>query len=139
MTVGVPAGLAARLTFSPVYAPPETLRVFHGGATSVTADAAVDIWAIGVMAFELLLHKRAFSALAWPKFDVMYAALGKRAYDWESEVGTFRTIPELRVLSKVVHACLQRDPLKRPTAAELLHLLNSLYDASLTASAMTSI
>lgn len=112
-----------------MYAPPETLQAFHGGATSLVADAAVDIWAIGVMAFELVTHKRAFNCFTWPKFDVMLAALGKRAYDWETEVGTFKNVPELRVLSKVVSSCLQRDPVKRPTASELLKLLNSLYDS----------
>lgn len=124
------AGLPARLTFSPVYAPPETLQAFHGGATSIVADASVDIWAIGVMAFELVTHKRAFNALTWPKVDVMLAALGERAYDWESEVGTFKHVPQLRILSKVVHACLQRDPVSRPTAFQLLTMLNSLYDST---------
>jgi serine/threonine protein kinase len=118
-----------------VYAPPETIQAFHNGATSIVADSAADIWAIGVMTFELVTHRRAFNCFTWPKFDVILAALGKRVYDWESEVGTFKNVPELRILRKVVHACLQRDPVDRPSARDLLKMLNSLYDRQTTVEA----
>ena len=38
----------------------------------------------------------------------MAAAMGKRPYPWESEVGVFRNVPELRILGAVVKGCLCR-------------------------------
>ena len=45
----------------------------------------------------------------WRHEDIVAAALGTVAYPWEEAPGTFRNIPELRILSDVVKACLCRD------------------------------
>ena len=44
----------------------------------------------------------------WTHEDIQAAALGERPYPWESEVGVFRNVPELRILSAVVTGCLCR-------------------------------
>lgn len=59
-------GLAARLGseaavgFTASYAAPEMVAAFKAGAKVVRADAAVDAWALGIIAFELLLERPAF-------------------------------------------------------------------------------
>lgn len=54
------AGITARLTLSLKYAAPETITALEAGCHTIHVDAAVDIWAIGVIAFELLTGERAF-------------------------------------------------------------------------------
>ena len=54
------AGITARLTLSLKYAAPETIAALEAGCHTIHVDAAVDIWAIGVIAFELLTGERAF-------------------------------------------------------------------------------
>lgn len=47
---------------TPSYAAPETVAAFQAGSRTVVANAAVDAWALGVIAFELLVKKPAFGA-----------------------------------------------------------------------------
>lgn len=54
------AGSTARLTLSLKYAAPEIIAALEAGCHTIHVDAAVDIWAIGVIAFELLTGERAF-------------------------------------------------------------------------------
>ena len=60
------AGEAARIGFTPTYAAPEVVAAHAAGDGSVTADTAVDAWALGVIAFELLSRRPAFDALSDP-------------------------------------------------------------------------
>ena len=47
------AGTMATLAFSPRYAAPEVLQAFEAKAKEVHVDSAIDIWALGVMAYEV--------------------------------------------------------------------------------------
>ena len=59
-------GDAARIGFTPNYAAPEVVAANAAGDSCVTADSAVDAWALGVIAFELLNRRPAFEAFAAP-------------------------------------------------------------------------
>jgi serine/threonine protein kinase len=117
-----------RLTYSPAYSPPETLKEVEQGVMHVSARTAADMWAVGVIAYELAVKHRAFTPMLWPRSAVMEAAMGLRPYPWESEVGTFANIPELRALGRIVRACLARSPDRRPSAEEFLAAMNHMYD-----------
>eukprot|EP00892_Ulva_mutabilis_P000459 jgi/Ulvmu1/10413/UM062_0009.1 len=121
-----------RLTFSMAYSPPEALCTLHAGAHTITSDPASDIWAIGVITYELVLGRPAFPARTWTREQLTHAALGERAYPWEepNQPGRFRQIPEARALSGALRACLHRDPARRPLAAALGRRLNHLFDES---------
>ena len=54
------AGEGAAVGCTPGYAAPETVLACLQGARRVTADHKVDSWALGVIAFELLLQRPAF-------------------------------------------------------------------------------
>jgi Protein kinase domain len=155
--VSLPAGTTCPLTFSLTYAPPETVSAYERGARTATADAAVDMWALGVIAFELLTGRRAF-ARGLGRAAIQGQLAGRAPLAWEApapgdaelNVGSksvtaggrggpdrppprgpraFRDAPELRALRPSVLACLARDPAARPTAAQLLAMWNGLFDA----------
>jgi serine/threonine protein kinase len=121
------AGHETRLTFSLAYSPPEALQALQEGAVTVTADAAADMWAIGVIAYELITRSPAFPR-SWSRPQLLQAALGGLAYPWEERVRSFRNLPELRALCGVVRACLSRDSAQRPTAPQLQTALSGLFD-----------
>ena len=53
-------GEQAAVGFTPTYAAPEMVIAFKAGEKYCAADAAVDAWALGIIAFELLLERPAF-------------------------------------------------------------------------------
>jgi Protein kinase domain len=132
------AGSVARLTYSLAYSAPETLRALNEGAQMVVAQTALDMWAVGVIAYELMIGHAAFPQGEWMKWDIHAAAVGKRAYPWESDIGTFRNIPELRALKPAIFKCLARDAVDRPSSAGFLALLNGLFDHHGTGTVSTS-
>ena len=63
-------GETARLGFTLAYAAPEVVLAADMGSKSVTADSAVDAWALGVMAFELLTGRPIYCKLTDSSADV---------------------------------------------------------------------
>ena len=59
------AGTRAGLRFTLKYAAPEVVHAFESGARDIKVDAAVDIWALGMIAFELLTEQHTFPANPW--------------------------------------------------------------------------
>jgi hypothetical protein len=53
-------GEVAPLEFTPPYAAPEVVEAFESGSTDIVADAAADIWALGLTAFEVFTGERVF-------------------------------------------------------------------------------
>jgi serine/threonine protein kinase len=112
-----------------------------GGAPQAPASTAADIWALGMVAFELLTNERVFAA------DTSQAAVratltGRAPLPWEpSAPGSAQRRQRLRVLGRLILPCLDRDPLRRPTAAQLLrswwHLLDDMHTQGTFDSAAT--
>jgi serine/threonine protein kinase len=96
-----------------------------------TVSSAVDIWAIGVIAFELLTNTRVFSPAATDE-EIM-AALRGRSLPWEvGAEGHAECCEKLRGLKRAVLACLDREPSRRPTAASLLSSWEHIFDSMKT-------
>lgn len=55
------ASAAAPLLFKPPCAPPEVARAYASGAEVAPATPALDAWALGVLAFEMLSHRSVFA------------------------------------------------------------------------------
>ena len=55
------AGETAAISVSLGYASPELIVARNGGAKTVVADPAVDVWALGVTSIELLTGQSTFS------------------------------------------------------------------------------
>lgn len=62
--IASPIGHLAPIGFTRSYAAPETIEAHQKGEKRVPAAAAVDAWALGVIAFELLVQRPAFGYLA---------------------------------------------------------------------------
>ena len=96
-------------------------------------DAAVDIWAVGVIAFELLTGERAFPTHSMSAVEAASAAqeaiAGRALLPWEgSSEATQERLERLRGLRRTVMRCLERDPARRPTAAALVSSWDHTFD-----------
>jgi serine/threonine protein kinase len=130
----VNAGTERKLSFSPLYAAPEIFEALEAGAKTVTADGATDIWALGVMALELLAKTSAFPAdCGWDDLKAML--LGKAPMPWEEGGAKRGAMKELRGLQKTVEKCLERNPRDRPTATELFSAWTRMFDRGSTQTA----
>lgn len=110
------------------YAPPEVISSAWAGAPiqSCTAAAAMDVWAFGVLAYELILGRRAFPFAADVR-AVRDAVLGRKDAPWE-----VRRLAEgsqrLRRAQGVIEACLRRDPAQRPPAAAVASAMRAMRE-----------
>jgi serine/threonine protein kinase len=116
------AGSIAPLNYSLNYASPEVVSGAKAGATNSCTTPVADIWALGVMAFELMLLKRAFPP-SMSEREIRRRITTPGALPWEQQdpVG-------LEMLRQSVLQCLDRDPEKRPTATELVESWTNLLD-----------
>ena len=126
------AGSTARLSYSLKYAAPEVVLALDAGCRTIHVDAAVDMWAVGVIAFELLTGERAFpihDMSAASESAVHEAIAGRALLPWEgdSESAQHRLV-KLRGLRRTVMRCLDRDPAGRPTAAALVSSWDHTFD-----------
>jgi serine/threonine protein kinase len=125
------------------YIPPEAIiqppdsAASSGVSVSAVATAEADIWALGVLAFELLTHTRAFSSVEGGQGETflkkVYAALaGDEPLPWESgstkkdddafevEFELWRGADKLPGAKGFVLQCLNRNPADRPPAGRLV-------------------
>lgn len=117
------------ITFSPSYAPPEVAEALERGDRTITADAAADMWALGMMAFELLTGELVFPPFVSTRDAIWEQLSGREALPWEADaLGQADILVHLRGLRPAVLQCLQRAPGERPTAQRVLQQWRSLFD-----------
>jgi serine/threonine protein kinase len=115
--------------FSIGYAAPETIQQLEAGKATITASPAVDMWALGVIAFELLTGGPIF-AHGDSRADAMAKLAGRAALPWEAgAAGRDEKLAKLRRLRGTILACLDRDPAARPTAQGLVNTWERFWDA----------
>lgn len=119
------------MSYSLAYAPPEVLRAVESGAHSIVADAATDMWALGVIAFELLCSTHAFP-YGTKRETICDQISGRALLPWELPEVVVAQRPLLRGLRRTVLLCLSRDPARRPSAARLLAAWNAMFDSFTT-------
>lgn len=122
------AGSEAPLAFSPRYAAPEVIGVYEARQPVIRVSAALDIWALGVMAYELLTDTPVFDKYTQQK-DILGQLAGRDYLPWEDPATKEAKLRQLRMLKRSLVKCLARDPAQRPSAAELLSSWEKLFDS----------
>lgn len=92
------------------------------------ASAALDMWSVGVVAFELLTGQRIF-APAESEQSIRDRLMGRAPLPWEDELRSTALISKLKGLKRSVLKCLSREPRERPTSRELLGAWNGMFEA----------
>lgn len=121
---------SASITYTLGYAAPEVLADVEAGHKSHTVDPAVDVWALGVIAYELFCGRRLFDPGA-DISEVRARLLGSEPLPWEAgarEAGS--ELEGMRGLRRSVLQCLERDPSNRPTAQSLLAQWDGIFAAA---------
>ena len=106
-------GSEAPITCTLAYAAPETIHALAHGERTVIADAAVDVWALGVMAFELFTRTRAFE---YGSREVIEAAMREPdTLPWErtSDPEFERNMRRMGWMKDDILRMLTRDPRER--------------------------
>jgi serine/threonine protein kinase len=110
------------------YAAPELVRAARTGSASMTVSPDVDVWGLGVIAWELLTGERVFQ----PGMDadaVASVLAGEGQLPWEAPEEAARALPRLRVLRRSVLKCLSREPAERPTSRDLRGAWNGMFES----------
>ena len=105
----------------------------EAGKKTIHVDSAVDIWAVGVIAFELLTGERAFFTHSTSPQEsnsaTQEAIAGRVPLPWEGpNEATQQRLEKLRGLRRTVMRCLERDPARRPSSAALVSSWDHLFD-----------
>lgn len=113
------------------YAPPEVVHLVQDGEQKIVAERSADIWALGVIAFELLTQSRLFDPYLISKEQAMYQLCGFEPLPWEEGAeGAEEKLQMLKGLKTAVLKCLNRDPKARPHASGVQALLSDLFEVS---------
>jgi serine/threonine protein kinase len=116
--------------FTLAYAAPELIAAFEAGQESHIMEPAVDVWALGVIAFEMLTGESVFEPFAGQD-AALSAIAGRTPMPWE---GARRSelLAKLFAFQPHVLECLQRDPVKRPTIDKFVAAWEHLFQSSST-------
>eukprot|EP00892_Ulva_mutabilis_P004443 jgi/Ulvmu1/2370/UM130_0001.1 len=111
------AGEVAPLNFTLAYAAPEVVRAFYMQQHYIVSAPTLDMWSLGVMAFELLTGAPAYNLLSDGRGRVMQRLRGDLPLPWEGELS-----PEVRrhlgAFEDPILKLLQREPGQRISMRE---------------------
>eukprot|EP00892_Ulva_mutabilis_P005565 jgi/Ulvmu1/3380/UM158_0003.1 len=92
------------------------------------------MWALGLMAFELLTGERVFPPIVSTRESIWAKLCGREVLPWEGGAPRqAEKLVQLRGLKQAVLQCLQRHPSDRPTAEQVLTQWRTLFDTRLPA------
>lgn len=111
----------------PPLSPPEAATAVRE-QQEVPAAAATDLWALGVIACQLLVPASAVHAAMQPDSAAAWdAACGRAPFPWEPAAPERPAcVAELRGAAAAVLGCVSREPGDRPTAARLAAALRDV-------------
>ena len=110
------------------YAAPELIHALEAGERSVVADPSMDMWALGVIAYELLTCTSVFP-YGESKQGAMDQLAGRKQLPWETS-DKDEKLSRLRRLKGTVLQLLHRDPAQRPTAKQVVNSWNHFFDST---------
>jgi len=120
-------GLNVQPAFTLRFAPPE---LAHACAASreatIVAHRSADIWAVGVMAYEMVSGELLFP-LGAAADDIRAILANERPFPHEDNPAVWSKLGRLR---KVVQAMLSRDPAQRPSIADISRKLDQMAMAT---------
>ncbi|KAJ9389602.1 hypothetical protein DTO063F5_2095 [Paecilomyces variotii] len=99
------------MTGTPMYMSPEVIR--GDSSKLVSRQGCVDIWSLGCVILEMATGRR-----PWSSLDNEWAIMYNIAQGNQPQMPTRDQLSESGI--DFLQRCFERDPLKRPTAAELL-------------------
>jgi serine/threonine protein kinase len=114
--------------FTLAYASPEVIATFEAGHATHTMRPAADVWALGVIAFEMLTGESVFNPYSG-KDAVLNAIAGRGQLPWEGPRRS-ELLAGLHAFEPCVMACLQRDPAARPSVGTVLEAWVQLVQSS---------
>lgn len=123
------AGDSVKLSFSLAYTPPEVAVESEKLVEYVVATEAADMWALGVVAYQLLTGAAVLQPYRTTKVGILECLAGRKALPWEVE--GWAKSSERKALGGLkggVMACLQRDPRQRPVAASVRQSWSRLFE-----------
>lgn len=108
------------------FAAPEAVIAFEDDR-QLAVHASQDVWSLGVVAYTVLTHSDVFDE-AEGLDAVSEFAHSKRKYPWEAEgaAGSWLACPA----RELIQPCLNRDPMRRPSAAEFVRSITAFVNAN---------
>ena len=111
--------------------PPELQKACDRKQDAMEASTAADIWAFGVMGYEILTEKSAF-APGMPRGTMRRMLIGRAPLPWEDHSNSADLTDDIsdNELKGIVLSCLARKPDIRPTAEALALTLQKLVNGA---------
>lgn len=124
------AGKKVGVTCVPPLSPPEAATAVRE-QQEVSAAGATDVWAVGVIACQLLAPVATAHASLQPDSAAAWdAACGRAPFPWEAASPLRKAcVTELLGAADAVLACVSRAPGDRPTSAQFAALLGDVLMA----------